>query len=263
MSNKLTGQGMVDSAIVRIGTPYVYGAKIQDGPLTQAKVDFLHRNYPSVVNDAYVAKIKSKKLIGQICVDCSGLVSDYTKKILGSSQLYSTASRRMPFKEFENFAPGVVLWRSGHVGIYAGRNSKGQPYCIEAKGIDYGTISSLVTSKDKWKYGLCFSNIDYDYNTSVSNGAPKRSNPYQEPTSNVKKGTKGEGARWVQTELVEAGFGEEFMYKGIVYSGVKVDGEIGPISDTAIKAFQQSAKLTADGIVGAKTRAALHLDDAA
>lgn len=260
MSNVLTGKEMVDFAIAHVSTPYVYGAKIQDGPLTQDKVNTLHRLYPNVVNDAYLRKISSKKLIGRLCTDCSGLIAGYTGKIIGSSQMYSTAKKRLPFKEFENFALGTVLWRSGHVGVYAGKNSKGQPYCIEAKGIDYGTIASLVKSTDKWSYGLTFDYIDYEYDVKV-NGSSKPFNPYTEPTSNVKRGTKGEAARWVQTELVEAGFGVEFVWNGKTYKRVIVDGEIGEISEAAIKAFQSSCKITVDGIVGKNTRAAFHLDD--
>lgn len=262
MGNILTGADMVEFAISKISTPYVYGAKIQDGSLTQNKVNTLHRLYPSIVNDAYLKKIAAKKLVGQVCVDCSGLIAAYTGKIIGSSQMYSSAKKRMDFKNFNSFAKGVVLWRNGHVGIYAGLNSSGVPYCIEAKGIDYGTVATPVKVTDKWKYGLTFDYIQYDYSEKLTGGSHK-ANPYTEPTSIVKKGTKGEAARWVQTELVEAGFGEEFTWNGKTYKGVAVDGDIGEISDAAIRAFQSSSKLTVDGQVGKNTRAAFHLDDAA
>ena len=38
---------------------------------------------------------------------------------------------------------------------------------------------------------------------------------------------------------------------------IKIDGEIGPISDAAIRAFQKSCKITVDGKVGVNTRKCL------
>lgn len=257
----LTGEGLAQFADSKVGTPYVYGAKLSDGPLTQAKVNLMAKMYPSVVNQRYLDKIKQKKLVGKVCVDCSGLISGYTGKILGSSQLYSSAKKRLAYKNnYGDFARGTVLWRSGHVGVFEGKNNKGQYYCTEAKGIDYGTVQSILTASSNWKYGLTFSYMDYTYDKRVDGSNSKTINPYTMPYSTVKLGTKGEPARWVQKELVEAGYGSEFTYSGIVYRGVVIDGEIGPISVAAIKSFQQSAKLEADGIVGTKTRNALLAD---
>ena len=83
---------------------------------------------------------------------------------------------------------------------------------------------------------------------------PATSNPYKEPTTVVKKGTKGEGAKWVQWELREAGFDQAFSYNGKKYGAVEIDGEIGPIGDAAIRSFQSIMKLTVDGMVGPGTR---------
>lgn len=262
MANNMTGKQLVEFATSKLGTPYVYGAKFQDGPLTQAKVNFLAKNYPSTVNAAYLKKIQQKGLIGKVCVDCSGLIAGYTNKNIGSSQLYSTAYKKLAFKSYRDFAPGVVLWRQGHVGVFAGLGSDGKYHVLEAKGIDYGTVNSIVTDSSKWTYGLTFSYMDYTYDTKVNAAVgAKNKNPYTMPVTTVRYGTKGEGARWVQYELVEAGFNLPFTFDDKSYKGVVIDGDIGEISVAAIRQFQRSAKLKEDGIVGPETRKAFKLDD--
>ena len=74
---------------------------------------------------------------------------------------------------------------------------------------------------------------------------PSGTNPYTEPTENIKKGSKGEGVKWVQFELNRKG------------ANLIVDGEAGAKTDLAIRAYQKAYGLTADGIVGTKTRRSL------
>lgn len=69
--------------------------------------------------------------------------------------------------------------------------------------------------------------------------------PYPEPSVLIYKGSRGDGARWVQWMLNRNG------------AKLDVDGIIGGKSHAAIVTFQLSHKLVADGIVGALTRAAL------
>lgn len=69
--------------------------------------------------------------------------------------------------------------------------------------------------------------------------------PYPEPTSLIYKGSRGDGAKWVQWMLNLHG------------AKLEVDGIIGGKSHAAIVAFQLSHKLVADGLVGSLTRAAL------
>jgi|SRR5450755_2996381 peptidoglycan hydrolase-like protein with peptidoglycan-binding domain len=61
-----------------------------------------------------------------------------------------------------------------------------------------------------------------------------------EPT--LRQGSQGESVRQLQVALTELG----------VYAG-PVDGEFGPLTDAAVKAFQQQRELTVDGIVGTIT----------
>jgi GH24 family phage-related lysozyme (muramidase) len=76
------------------------------------------------------------------------------------------------------------------------------------------------------------------------NDDPNR-NPYDEPTKNVKLNTRGNDARWVQCALNKRG------------AHLVVDGIFGVKSVDALKQFQFSHGLVADGICGEKTRAAL------
>lgn len=70
-------------------------------------------------------------------------------------------------------------------------------------------------------------------------------NPFTEPTLNVKSGTVGNDAMWVQWYLWRFGL----IQKG------EIDGVIGTISDAGIREAQRRLGLDADGIVGKATRA--------
>lgn len=240
----MTGQGLVDYAKTKVGTPYFYGSKIQYGELTEQFMNTMHKQYPSIVTAAYIAKAKKKGQVGKVNVDCSGLIYGYTKKCLGSSQLYS-AGTRLAMSTYKSWANGVVVWRKGHVGVFS--NEGGKYYVYEAKGIDYGTVKSAFDAS-KWSYGLTFSWMDYDYSEKVT-ATKKGSNPYTEPKTTLKMGTKGEYVKWLQWELVESGY------------EVSIDGEFGTATKSAVKKFQASCKLTVDGIVGAKTIKALKAED--
>lgn len=232
----MTGKELAIYAKSKIGTPYFYGSKMDE--LTEYKMQWLHSHYPNVVTESYMNKARRKGQVGKINVDCSGLISAYTKKLLGSSQLYAQAYARMPISEWKKFADGVVLWKKGHVGVYIGDG-----LVSEARGIDHGTIVSKIQSI-KWQYGLTFSWMDYEYSNPVSSDiiTYKKPNPYAEPATNIKKGMKGDGVKWVQYELVESGY------------DLVIDGIFGNKTLKALKAFQASCKIEVDGICGKQTR---------
>lgn len=233
----LHGRDLALYARSKVGTPYFYGMKMEY--LTEQKMASMHKSYPSTVTAAYMALARAKKQVGKYNTDCSGLISAYTGKLLGSAQLYSQAYARLPISEWEKFATGVVLWKKGHVGVYLGGGK-----VAEAKGINYGTIISDIKAT-KWEYGLTFSWMDYVYTEAVDNVTYKAKNPYTDPKQTLRKGMKGQDVKWLQYELNEAG------YKLVI------DGDFGKKTLNAVKAFQQSAKLVVDGVVGKNTRKAL------
>ena len=83
----------------------------------------------------------------------------------------------------------------------------------------------------------------YVYRTSCECG-----NPYQEPSISIKRGSIGEGARWVQWWLGQRG------YRGLNGKVLGCDGNFGPNSDYALRTFQKEHGLTVDGICGTDTR---------
>lgn len=64
--------------------------------------------------------------------------------------------------------------------------------------------------------------------------------------STLRRGVSGEAVKELQRSLARAGFDPG-----------SVDGEFGPATERAVKAFQRAHGLSADGVVGAQTRAAL------
>lgn len=70
--------------------------------------------------------------------------------------------------------------------------------------------------------------------------------PLSAPTTTLKPGDTGAQVKVLQRALAHLGF-----------SSGKVDGQYGPATETAVEGFQSGAGLTADGIVGPATLAAL------
>ena len=66
--------------------------------------------------------------------------------------------------------------------------------------------------------------------------------PYQEPTVTLRRGSAGDGVRWLQWHL-----------KRTVTADLKIDGEFGKNTENAVKQFQLECGLIQDGVAGGKT----------
>ncbi len=100
------------------------------------------------------------------------------------------------------------------------------------------TIMNIIT-----KYNLTrYDSVVTDNNGSIA--ISQNHNPYPEPAQNVRIGTTGNNARWVQWCLWRFGL--------LAKSGI--DGVIGSKSVAAIKVAQKRLGLNDDGIVGEITR---------
>ena len=86
-------------------------------------------------------------------------------------------------------------------------------------------------------------------NVAVTKPTPvptvKKANPYIEPNVSLKKGMKSDSVKWLQWELVQAGF------------PIVIDGDFGLKTETAVESFQKLYNLKIDGIAGGATRSML------
>lgn len=146
-----TATGLIQHCQDKIGTPYVFGAKGEI--LTGSILNRLALENPGTFTSTY--KAKAAQYIGQHCTDCSGLISWYTGRIRGSYNYHDTAVERVSIDRLNESMIGWALWKPGHIGIYIGDG-----WCIEAKGINYGTVMSRV-SATPWQKALKLCDIDY------------------------------------------------------------------------------------------------------
>lgn len=160
MSDKRKVNGLVEFVKSKVGTPYVYGAKGE--VMTESRIQQLKKENPSMYTSTYVAK--ARKFIGQQCTDCSGLISWYTGIIRGSYNFHDTADKKVSIGALDESMIGWALWKPGHIGVYIGDG-----YCIEAKGIDYGTIKSKVSATN-WQKVLKLCDIDYSQEPVYTEG---------------------------------------------------------------------------------------------
>lgn len=153
---------------------------------------------------------------------------------------------RDSFRVYNNMSDGV----KGYYDFisssrYANLKTATTPrqYAEYLKSDGYATSSSYVTTLINvvGSYEL----EKYDIPSEIVDTAPKTGNPYREPIINVKFNSRGNNVRWLQFELNRYGY------------RLVVDGIAGEKTITALKDFQSSHGLVADGICGIRTRAAL------
>ena len=66
-----------------------------------------------------------------------------------------TATERVGVDHLDESMIGRALWKSGHIGVYIGEG-----WCVEAKGINYGTIKYRVSSTP-WQKALKLCDNEY------------------------------------------------------------------------------------------------------
>lgn len=204
-----------------------------------------------------VKQLAGKKLPLGVWLD----LEDKSMRGLGKATLNAIIEKEASVIKAAGFMVNIYCNKDWYLNVLdsATLKKKYKFWIARYPSADNGTLlASLRTDyMDMWQYSSKGSvngikgNVDmnamYDVELIAlaegSQVAPtKKPNPYKEPTTIVKNGTKGEGAKWVQFELVEAGY------------SLTIDGIFGAKSDAALRDFQKKNGLVSDGLCGAKTR---------
>ena len=122
---------LVRFAKSKLGTPYVYGMK--GAVLTEKQYDRLKILFGDLVWDS------DRKKIGQVCVDCSGLISWATGIHRSSQGYYLMAAEVFPISTVARAPIGAAVWCKGHIGVYAGNGRY-----IAADGSAYGVREAEI-----------------------------------------------------------------------------------------------------------------------
>lgn len=155
----MTGQELVEFARSKIGTPYVYGAKGE--VVTEDLFDRLRKLYPKYV------PLSDRKKVGQVCVDCSGLISWACNRPLNSTGWKSAAEKDIyPIATLGKAPAGALVWMKGHIGIYSGKKD-GVCHYIAADGSKYG-VREVPISYNGFTHWLLIKDVfDYEEEENV------------------------------------------------------------------------------------------------
>jgi cell wall-associated NlpC family hydrolase len=237
-----------DAAIQRIGCPYVYGGtgKVCTPTYRAARAV----QYPKYANqiEANCPRMSGKASScanckwadpetgkGKLCYDCAqfslACMAAADIPLVSGAHFQWDKTRYQERGKIEDMPRDKVCLvfrqdegKMAHVGVYLGDGR-----VIHARGHAYGVVENLL-DEVRFTHYLIPTGL-YD------NGLPT-----------LRRGNQGEYVRMLQQALNQEG------------AGLEVDGKFGSKTEAAVKNFQQSNGLKADGICGPKTWEELGID---
>lgn len=247
--------------VVATAKKYI-GCKESDGSHRQFTDKYnnfhpLPRNHRMTYSAAWCATF-----VSAIAIECG--LTDVMPVECGCAYMISAYKKLGRWREDENYTPkvgDVIFYDWDDEKDFATSDDTGSPEHVgivtdtscgiisviegnKADAVDFRTVQ--VNGRYIRGYGLP------DYASKVTpevKPAPKPKTipkcPYTEPRKDLRRGSKGNGVKWVQWYLNKCG------------ASLKVDGSYGHLTKAATIKFQKNNSLVADGIVGAKTRAKL------
>ena len=232
-----TNKGLVEYVKAQLGLPYWYAT--YGNIATEKLYNVKKKNYPK-----YYTATDFSTQYGYRVHDCSGLIKaylfcetptskpkynkEYDRSALGTIRACSEQGDISTMPE----TVGLILWKTGHVGVYIGNGE-----VVEAKGHKYGVILSKLSNGNWLKWGK-LDDITYEEDIKMTNVS----------LPVCYKGLKNlEAICTIQRLLNALGITDE---NG---NSLDVDGSFGKRTDYAVRAFQSSRGLEVDGRVGNKT----------
>ena len=247
-----TNLGLVAWALQWLGQRYWYGTCCYE--CTTSLLTRKANQYPSHYTSSRMALYKADIAAKLKCCDCVGLIKGYYwakddgtqvygldgRPDKGANGMFNAAKVKGPIATLPE-VPGLLLHSPGHVGVYIGGG-----YAVEARGFSYGVVKTKVSQRS-WTHWYQCPYIDY-----LTDGSPAK--PDMPVAEEQRQLSYTPGQTMMQGDDVRA-LQEKLLYLG--YAAGKADGIYGPITESAVVAFQKNSGLEVDGCVGADTWAAL------
>ena len=245
-----TAAGLVAFVKEWVGQPYWYGTHCHD--CTTALLKRKAAQYPAHYTAARMPRYRADIEAGKKCADCIGLIKGYmwtdeeTGKMRygsngcpdrGANGMFSYAKQRGLKWGIINTlpeCPGLILWRSGHVGVYIGGGK-----LVEARGFATGIVEANVADRN-FTHWFEMQALTYAGSSEPESEPEAKPSPIKRTT--LKRGSSGNDVRMLQNRLNEIG-----------YSCGAADGKFGALTQRAVKRFQQDNTLPANGIADEKT----------
>lgn len=280
-----TSKQLVDFCLSMIGMPYWYGTCVYkcSASVLKSKTKQYEDHYTADRMARYQDDIAKKK----VSMDCVGMIKgffwtnggqgvrdyidgkgDFTNKYGSNGCPDKSAngmfdwckSKKVKWGSINTLpeVPGVLLFKSGHVGVYIGNG-----YAVEAQGFAYGVKKTKVASRSwvNWAY-LPDTLLDYS-NTNPVEPAPQPE-PAPTPTTiditNLIKAVKtNKQILKLKSPMMKSTAIKE-LQKALNFLGYNcgtADGIFGSNTKAGVKAFQKAKKLEVDGEFGPLSLAAL------
>lgn len=235
------------------GAKYWYGTCWYDAEesLLTRKAKQYPTHYTSGRMATYRKHIAEKRMV----CDCVGLIKGFFWTGNGTHEnkykangcpdrsangLFGMCDKEWPLEQAPNI-PGLVVWYSGHIGVYIGNGE-----VIEARGFKYGVVKTNVAKRPWKKAGMLpASMIVYD----TIEGAEDEERSEADTLPMIRKGALGKAVERLQSILIK------WNSKALPEYGI--DGEFGSETRSWVKKFQKAFALEQDGIVGPLTWAVL------
>ncbi|MDE6232512.1 MAG: hypothetical protein K2M60_04090 [Lachnospiraceae bacterium] len=151
-----TAKGLLEHCKKASNWKYVYGAKGK--VLTRAQIQSLKNMYGSLVWSTDLNKA------GNVCCDCSGLISSYTGIVRSSANYKATATATATIAQLKNNWKayiGWAIWMNGHIGVVS--DVEGYYYAMDGSSRNW--VHNPI-SMNKWQYVIKLRDIDYSIGTS-------------------------------------------------------------------------------------------------
>lgn len=145
--------------------------------------------------------------------------------------------------DFTKIQIGEAVWLQGHIGIYVGDGMAVECTPAWKNCVQVTTVRNIKSGTGhKWTKHGKLPWVTYEESTGIV--GPGAVSASAVTVHDLKKGSKGESVKALQILLI--GYGCSCGSSG-------VDGSFGPATEKAVKEYQKSVGLDADGVVGRKT----------